>query len=111
MFFVIGLKNRWGDFKEIGICGNLGLYLTDAYDYTLEYINKIEKLKSANQKKEREVFIFFMPYCLECFSEQFTSEETAWRIIQEWLDTGQYTQYYLNKSGEIKTKKYLFSPK
>ncbi|MGL5873451.1 MAG: hypothetical protein ACRC2R_13975 [Xenococcaceae cyanobacterium] len=76
--------------------------------YTIEYRNNQIKLGKYDITKEKK-FLFYLPEYTEFSSSDFISKETACSLLKEWLDTGEYTQYFFNESGELITRKYTYS--
>lgn len=108
-YLMLCLENRWSDIMQVGICDDLGWKVNNS-NYTLEYLNKKLNNKNIDIVKQK-VFNFYMPFTVECYEENIVSIETACNVVEKWLDTNQYIQYFLNESGEIKTRKYPFDKK
>lgn len=103
---VLGLINQWNDHIDIVLCNNNEWYISDISDYTLECA--IKKKYQQEDLQNLKVFEFFFPYHMECLSTDVVSDKIGWQVIKEWLDTGQYTQYFVDLDGNIQTRTYEF---
>lgn len=103
-YLSVMLYNRWQDLMVIGI-SYLGWIMPGFSNYTMECINKKIKQKKLNLKEKS--LVFYTPEWTEFSESDFISENAACYLIKQWLDTGQYTKYFVNKLGELKKEKYI----
>lgn len=106
IYLPIILYNRWGDYMIV-IVTYAGWFMSAASFYTLEYIDNSKRFGEFDPIKEK-TFLFYLPQWTEFSERDCISKKVACSLIKEWLDTGEYTKYFLNKAGEIKTIKYTF---
>ena len=103
---ILGLINRWGDTTNIALCNESEWYISGISGYTLE--SAMKKKQQRENFQNLKVFEFFFPYYMECLSTNIVSDEIGWQVIKEWLDTRQYTQYFVDVNGDIQTREYEF---
>ncbi len=99
IYIFVFINNRWGDSMMVGLT-YLGWLIPGCSSFTSEYLKN--KLAHAKSFEESRTFVFSIPDWTEFLERKFISEESACSLIEEWLDTGEFTKYYINKSGEIK---------
>ena len=104
---MITLKNQWEDSILIGIYNYGEWYIPGMSNYSLESIDKKKNAKN-NTISNTQLISFYMPTETTCFWRELISRQAAAKIVKEWLNTGGYTQYFLNNLGEIQTRKYPF---
>jgi hypothetical protein len=108
IYLAVLLYNRWGDHMVVGVSDS-GWTIPGSSRYTIEYKNNQIKLGKYDITKEKQ-FLFYLPEYTEFSSSDFISKETACSLLKEWLDTGEYTQYFFNESDELMTRKYTYNP-
>jgi hypothetical protein len=91
------LYNRWGNFMAVGV-SEAGWIVPYYYRFTTDYENNLRKRGKVNFEEKEKFFILYIPQNSESTEYECISRETAHSLIEEWLDTGDFTKHFFDES-------------